>query len=175
MGISPMILTETLANFKGKRLARVCSSLPLMLLSPSRSFETVLETVMKVQVVVTSRRIRHRLATVFKAGTHGSALQQCKAGLDWAMTRFDVSHFPVYFLTTLTTFPVGRISPSRFRTPVRSVQKTRRSLDRPGPQISPSSKARDLRLRKARPTRWMLRRHESKTPRGDRWVDQERR
>lgn len=56
-----------------------------------RNLENILEVVMKVQAVVTSKRIKYRLASVFKAGTHGSALEQCKADLDWAITKFEVS------------------------------------------------------------------------------------
>lgn len=53
--------------------------------------ESILKEIEKVESVVTSQRIRHKVAAFFLSQSHTSALKNCAAELEWAMKEFHVS------------------------------------------------------------------------------------
>lgn len=80
-------------NFKGVLATVSAGNGKVALTFLNSKLESILKEIEEVQSVVTSKRIRHKIATYFLDQPHTSVLKNCAAELEWARIEFDVS-FP---------------------------------------------------------------------------------
>lgn len=58
------------------------------------NLESILDDIVPIKNLVTSKRKRHKLVGLFWYKSHTATIQKCRDELDWAMKEFDVSAEP---------------------------------------------------------------------------------